>query len=104
MSSYFGSGVLEGQIDVGWVGNLSFSFGKKFMNDRLKVNLGINKVLDRGFVGRVNYDNINANIESNGSRQNVQLRFTYNFGSKFGKKKSKSNSSRDEENRIDSND
>lgn len=104
MSSYFGSGALEGQIDVGWVGNLSFSFGKKFMNDRLKVNLGINKVLDRGFVGRVNYDNINANIESNGSRQNVQLRFTYNFGSKFGKKKSKSNSSRDEENRIDSND
>ncbi|MFY7670333.1 TonB-dependent receptor domain-containing protein [Tenacibaculum sp. MEBiC06402] len=104
MSSYFGSGALEGQIDVGWIGNLSFSFGKKFLEDRLKVNLGINKVLDRGFVGRVNYDNINANIESNGSRQNVQLRLTYNFGSKFGKKKSKSNSSKDEENRIDSND
>ena len=104
MSSYFGSGALEGQIDVGWIGNLSFSFGKKFLEDRLKVNLGINKVLDRGFVGRVNYDNINANIESNGSRQNVQLRLTYNFGSKFGKKKTKSNSSRDEENRIDSND
>ncbi|CAM1342572.1 TonB-dependent receptor domain-containing protein [Tenacibaculum amylolyticum] len=104
MSSYFGSGALEGQIDVGWIGNLSFSFGKKFIDDRLKVNLGIYKVLDRGFVGRVNYDNINANIESNGSRQNVQLRLTYNFGSKFGKKKSKRNGSRDEENRIDSND
>jgi outer membrane receptor protein involved in Fe transport len=104
MSSYFGSGALEGQIDVGWIGNLSFSFGKKFLEDRLKVNLGINKVLDRGFVGRVNYDNINANIESNGSRQNVQLRLTYNFGSKFGKKKNKRNSSRDEQNRIDSND
>ncbi len=104
MSSYFGSGALEGQIDVGWIGNLSFSFGKKFMDNRLKVNLGINKVLDRGFVGRVNYDNINANIESNGSRQNVQLRFTYSFGSKFGKKKNKRNSSRDEENRIDDND
>ncbi|CAL2088158.1 Outer membrane receptor protein involved in Fe transport [Tenacibaculum sp. 190524A05c] len=104
MSSYFGSGALEGQIDVGWIGNLSFSFGKKFMEDRLKVNLGINKVLDRGFVGRVNYDNINANIESNGSRQNVQLRFTYSFGSKFGKKKNKRNASNDEQNRIDDND
>lgn len=103
MSSYFGSGALEGQINVGWIGSLDFSFGKKFLNDRLKVNLGINKVLNRGFVGTVNYDNINAEIESNGSRQNVQLRFAYSFGSKFGKKKSRRNSSREEQNRIDDN-
>lgn len=103
MSSYFGSGALEGQIDVGWIGDLDFSFGKKFLDDRLKVNLGISKVLNRGFVGIVNYDNIDAEIESNGSRQNVQLRFAYSFGSKFGKKKSDRNGSRDEENRIDDN-
>ena len=103
MSSYFGSGALEGQIDVGWIGNLSFSFGKKFMDDRLKVNLGINKVLNRGFVGTVNYDNIDADIESNGSRQNVQLRLAYSFGSKFGKKKSRRNSSSEEQNRIEDN-
>lgn len=103
MSSYFGSGALEGQIDVGWIGDLSFSFGKKFMDDRLKVNLGINKVLNRGFVGTVNYDNIDADIESNGSRQNVQLRLAYSFGSKFGKKKSRRNSSREEQNRIEEN-
>ena len=103
MSSYLGSGALEGQINVGWIGSLDFSFGKKFLNDRLKVNLGISKVLNRGFVGTVNYDNINAEIESNGSRQNVQLRFAYSFGSKFGKKKSRRNSSREEQNRIDDN-
>lgn len=103
MSSYFGTGALEGQIDVGWIGDLSFSFGKKFMDDRLKVNLGINKVLNRGFVGTVNYDNIDADIESNGSRQNVQLRLAYSFGSKFGKKKSRQNSAREEQNRIDEN-
>ncbi len=103
MSSYFGTGALEGQIDVGWIGDLSFSFGKKFLDDKLKVNLGFNKVLNRGFVGTVNYDNINANIESNGSRQNIQLRFTYNFGSRFGKKKSKRNASQEEQNRINDN-
>ncbi len=104
MSSFFGSGILEGQINSGWIGDLSFSFGKKFINERLKVNLGINKVLNRGFVGRVNYDNIKANIEANGSRQNVQLRLVYSFGSKFGKKKTKRNASEDEKNRIDDND
>ena len=103
MSSYFGTGALEGQIDAGWIGDLSFSFGKKFLDDKLKVNLGINKVLNRGFVGTVNYDNIDANIESNGSRQNVQLRLTYSFGSRFGKKKAKRNASEEEQNRIDNN-
>lgn len=103
MSSYFGSGALEGQIEVGWIGDLEFSFGKKFLDDKLKVNLGISKVLNRGFIGKVKYDNINADINSNESRQNVQLRFAYSFGSKFGKKKSNRNSSEDEENRIEDN-
>ncbi len=60
-------------------------------------------MLNRGFVGTIDYGNINAAIESNGSRQNIQVRLTYNFGSKFGKKKSNRNSSRDEENRINDN-
>ena len=103
MTSYFGSGTLEDQIDVEWIGNLDFSFGRKFLNDRLKINLGINKVLNRGYVGTVNYDNVNAEIESNGSRQNVQLRLTYSFGYKFGKKKNDRNSSKEEKNRINDN-
>ena len=103
VSGNYGTGALEGQIDVDWLANLDASFGKTFMNDKLKVNLGINKVLNRGFVGTIDYGNGNANVESNGSRQNIQLRFVYSFGSQFGKKKAKRNSSRDEENRINDN-
>lgn len=61
-------------------------------------------MLNRGFIGNIDYGNGLAAVESNESRQNVQLRLAYSFGSKFGKKKSRSNSSRDEENRIDGND
>ncbi len=100
---HYGTGALEGQIEVGWLAGLDLSFGRKFFDDKLKVNLGINKILNRGFVGKVNYDNIVADIESNESRRNVQLRLTYSFGSKFSKKKNRSNSSKDEENRIDDN-
>jgi outer membrane receptor protein involved in Fe transport len=103
LNGNYGTGALEGQIDVDWIAGLDFSFGKKFFNERLKANLGFNKMLNRGFVGAVNYDNINANIESNDSRQNVQLRLVYSFGSKFGKQKNRGNTSRDEENRIDDN-
>ncbi len=100
MSGNYGTGALEGQIQVDWLAGLDFSFGKKFLNDRLKVNLGFNKMLDRGFNGTIDYGNGTAQVESNGSRQNIQLRLVYSFGSKFGKEKSKRNSSKDEENRI----
>jgi hypothetical protein len=100
MSGNYGTGALEGQIEVDWLAGLDFSFGKKFLDDKLKANLGFNKMLNRGFNGTINYGNGNAKVESNGSRQNIQLRLVYSFGSKFGKKKSKRNSSKDEENRI----
>lgn len=103
MSGNYGTGALEGQIEVDWLAGLDFSFGKKFLDDKLKVNLGFNKMLNRGFNGTIDYGNGTAKVESNGSRQNVQLRLVYSFGSKFGKKKSRRNSSRDEENRIGDN-
>jgi len=100
VSGNYGTGALEGQIEVDWLTELDFSFGKKFLDDKLKVNLGFNKMLNRGFVGNIDYGNGIAAVESNGSRQNIQLRIVYSFGSKFGKKKSKRNRNRDEENRI----
>lgn len=103
MSGNYGTGALEGQIEVDWLAELDFSFGKKFFDDKLKVNLGFNKMLNRGFVGNIDYGNGTAWVESNGSRQNIQLRAVYSFGSKFGKKKSRRNQNRDEENRINDN-
>ncbi|WP_405611400.1 outer membrane beta-barrel protein [Polaribacter sp. Asnod1-A03] len=100
LSGNYGTGALEGQIDVDWLAGLDFSFGKKFLDDKLKVNLGFNKMLNRGFVGNIDYGNGIAAVDSNGSRQNIQLRMVYSFGSKFGKKKTSRNTNTDEENRI----
>lgn len=103
LSGNYGTGALEGQIEVDWFAELDFSFGKKFFDDKLKANLGFNKMLNRGFIGNIDYGNGLAAVESNESRQNVQLRLAYSFGSKFGKKKNRSNST-DEEDRINGND
>ena len=100
MSGNYGTGALEGQIEVDWLAELDFSFGKKFLDDKLKVNLGFNKMLNRGFVGTIDYGNGFAAVESNGSRQNIQLKLAYSFGSKFGKKKSNRKINRDEQDRI----
>ena len=103
VSGSYGTGALEQGVEVDWIANLDFSFGKKFLDDQLKVNLGFNKILNRGFVGVIDYNNVNASVESNQSRQNVQLRLAYNFGSKFGKSKTDRNSTQEEDRIQDNN-
>ncbi len=100
LSGTYGTGALEGQIEVDWLAELDASFTKKFLDDKLKVNLGFNKILNRGFVGNIDYGNGTAQVESNGSRQNIQVRLVYSFGSQFGKKKTNRSNNREEENRI----
>lgn len=102
-SGNYGTGTIEGMLDVDWFADLDFSFGKKFMDNKLKVNLGFNSMINRPFVADINYDNLQAHVESNQSRYNVQLRATYSFGSKFSKSKTRRNASEDEQNRIEDN-
>ena len=97
LSGNYGTGALDEGVDVDWFAELDFSFGKTFLDDQLKLNLGLNKMLNRGFVGVIDYGNVNASVESNESRQNIQLRLTYNFGSKFGKKENDRDSSAEAE-------
>ena len=103
VSGNYGTGALEGGLDTDWFADLNFSLGKKFLDDKLKVNLALSKILNRGFVGVIDYNGLYAEVESNHSRQNIQLRLSYSFGSKFGKKTSRRNASEDEENRINDN-
>ena len=97
VSGNYGTGALDEGVDVDWFAELDFSFGKTFLDDRLKLNLGFNKMLNRGFVGVINYGNVDASVESNESRQNIQLRLSYSFGNKFGKKDNDRDSSAEEE-------
>ena len=57
-------------------------------------------MLNRDFIGNIDYGTGTASVESNGSRQSIQLRLVYSFGSKFNKKATDKNTSREEENRI----
>lgn len=103
VSGNYGTGALEGGLDADWFADLNLSLGKKFLDNKLKVNLAFSKLLNRGFVGVIDYNNLYAEVESNQSRQNIQLRLSYSFGSKFGKKSRRKNASQDEENRINDN-
>ena len=96
LSDNYGTGGLEGQIDVDWLAELDFSFGGKFLNNKLRTNLGFNKMLNRGFIGKIDFGTGKTVAESNGSRQSIQLRLIYSFSSKLGKKLTNKETSREE--------
>jgi len=104
ISGFYSTGPLEGEIKMDWLASMEFALSKKFLDDKVKVNLGMRKVLDRQYSGKIRSGNLNADILSAESKQNIYLQVSYSFGSKFGKKKKNQNSSQDEEDRINGND
>lgn len=103
ITGYYTTGGLQGQIKHDWLAGISFALGKKFIDDKFKINLGIEEVLNRKFKGNIFYNNIDADIISDWSRQNIYFQLTYNFGSNFNKEKDKRNPSEEEQDRIKDN-
>ncbi|GLB52519.1 TonB-dependent receptor [Neptunitalea chrysea] len=100
---YYNSSGLEGQIKYDWIANMNAAFSRKFMNEKLKVNVGVGDILNRKFMGTVTYSNVDANVVSDWYRRNVYMQLTYSFGNSFKKEKKRTNSSQEEENRIQDN-
>lgn len=100
VTGYYTTGGLEGQIDYEWLAGLDIAISKAFLKDKLKVSLEWEEILDRQFVGAIDYDNISATIQNDWSRRNVYLQLNYSFGTGYTKKKKRSNASEDAIDRI----
>ncbi|WP_074407419.1 TonB-dependent receptor domain-containing protein [Aquimarina megaterium] len=103
LTGYYSTSGVDGQFKHEWLAGLNVAVSKKFMKDQLKVNMGMNDILNRPINGVVKYDNINAEAIVDQSRQNVYLQLSYSFGSKFSRKKSRKEASKEEQNRIKDN-
>lgn len=100
ISGYYTSGGLEGIIEYDWMAGIDIAISKSFLDDKLKVSLEYEELIQRPFFGSVRYGNVDATVVSNWARNNVFLQLNYSFGSKFGKNNKRENSSKDEQNRI----
>ncbi len=103
LSGWYSTGGLEGQIDYDWLAGMDIAVSKKLLNDRLKVAVEFEEILNKTFQGSINYNNVNATVESDWARQNVFLQLSYSFGSKFGKQKRRGNASKEIQDRINDN-
>ncbi|MEP2280272.1 outer membrane beta-barrel protein [Maribacter sp.] len=100
ISGYYTSGGLEGIIEYEWLAGIDIAISKSFLDDKLKVSLEYEELIQRPFTGSVRYDNVDATVVSNWARNNVFLQLNYSFGSKFGKDKKRGNASKEEQDRI----
>lgn len=103
ISFFYSNGGLDGIIAYDYIMDLSTGFSRTFFEDQLKVNLSISDWLDRRFIGRIRYANVDTEVISDWYRRIVNLQFTYSIGKQYGRSKKRSNSAAEEEQRIKDN-
>lgn len=102
VSAWYNSGGQEGIINTDWIYGVSASVSKKFLDNKLRLSLGVEDIFNRFWTGNIDYANMNADIQSLWPNQVVNFRASYKFGNQHIKSKKRNQSSAiDEMNRVD---
>lgn len=88
-SSWYVSGGQDGIIDFGHMYGSELGLKKKFMDDKLSVNLSWSDPLFRYWNGNLNYSNMQATMQSQKESNVVEMRVSYKFGNQHLKNKTK---------------
>ena len=93
ISGWYTSGALDGVLDGDWLYGVSLGFSRKFIDDKLKVSLGVEDLFNRFFYAKVDYANIDLNLINKWDAPVVSLQVSYKFGNQHMKKSANRKSS-----------
>ncbi|MFT6335989.1 MAG: ferric enterobactin receptor [Saprospiraceae bacterium] len=88
-SGWHQSGGQDGIIDYGQLFGTELGVQKKFLEDKLSVNLSWSDPISRYWNGNLNYANMQATMQSTWEVNVVEARISYKFGNQHLKKKQK---------------
>ena len=97
LGAWYQSGGQEGIIDTDWLYGTSANVSKKFLDNNLRVSVGIEDVFNRFWTGQIRYQNMDGDIASFWPNNVVNFRVSYKFGNQHMKSKKKSGSSANDE-------
>ena len=83
------SGVLDGIMELNSFYNVNIGFGRKFLDDKLRVNLLVNDVIFRYKSGRINFSSMDITFAQTWVVPRASLTVSYNFGNQFLSEKEK---------------
>lgn len=87
LSGWWNSGALEGILNSEWLFGTDFGLGRKFLNDKLKVNIGVENPINRFYHGGVTYSNIQLSVLNKWDAPVYNLNMTCKFGNQHMKGK-----------------
>lgn len=101
VSGWYNSGGPEGIMNAEWIYGVSLGFGKKFLDNKAKVSVGVEDIFRRFWHAKIDYANMDVDVTSKWYAPSVNMRLTYKFGNPHMKtKKRHSGSAADEINRV----
>lgn len=103
VSAWYNSGGQEGIINTEWLYGTGLSFSKKLLDNKLRLSLGVEDVVNRFFHGNIRYANMNADILNTWPNKVVNFRASYKFGNQHMKSKKHRSSANEEINRVKTN-
>lgn len=96
LSGWWNSGGLQGIITSEWLFGADFGLARKFLDDKLKLSLGVENFARRFFHGKVDYSNMNFDVVSRWDAPVYNFQLHYKFGNQHMKSKKGHSSSAEE--------
>lgn len=101
VSGWYNSGGPEGIMDAEWIYGVSLGFGKRFLDGKAKISIGVEDIFRRFWHAKINYANMDVDVTSKWYAPAVNMRLSYKFGNPHMKTKNRRNGSATEEiNRV----
>ncbi len=97
ISGWYNSGGLQGMLLGEWMYGTSIGFSKRFLDEKLKISVGVDNPFNRFYYGHVDYSNINSTINSTWDAPVYNMQVHYKFGNQHFRDKKKHKSSASEE-------
>lgn len=104
ISGWYNSGGQQGIINAEWLYGVDVGLSKKFLDDKLKVSVGVENLLARYMHAEIKYANMDLFIFDRWDGPVLNMQFSYKFGNQHFKSKEGRRSSASEElNRVNTN-
>ncbi len=96
VSGWWNSGPLEGIINSSWLFGTDIGISRKFLDNKLKLSLGVENPINRFYHGSVQYSNMDFTVVSKWDAPVYNFQASYKFGNQHMKGKGGRQSSADD--------
>lgn len=89
LTAWYNSGGPEGIMDSEWIYGVSIGVGKKFLDNKAKISLGVEDIFRRFWHAKIDYANMDVDVVQKWYTPSVSMRLSYKFGNPHMKTKRK---------------